>query len=106
MKNDKYTIINDYHGDVKLTKNTNKKVNLTDTTYTLENTSKQIESLKVSSSNEKICLTKPTKSTLHLNEDKSNIDSNDDMTFKDILDLIRLSIALFYVALLLITITR
>ena len=60
--NEKYTINKDYHGDVKIIRNTNKKVNLTKATDILEHNSKQQDSFKditTISNNKSVCLTKP-----------------------------------------------
>lgn len=71
MKDDKYTIHQDYHGDIKLTKNdTYKKVDLSKPTDILEHKSKQQDLIPTIYSNSnppsvdnkfnnKICLTKP-----------------------------------------------
>lgn len=60
IENNTYIINEDYHGDAKLTKNNSKKVDLSKPTDALDHRVKHnIEPLKVSSSNEKICLTKP-----------------------------------------------
>lgn len=58
--NENYTIHEDYHGDVKLIKNTTKKVNLTKATDILEHKSKQQDSFKkITTNSTSVCLTKP-----------------------------------------------
>lgn len=86
-KSNNYVIINNYYGDIKLL---NKDI--------VSNNVQSVEStLKTGKHKQNpICLTKPIKKTLNIIEDKNN----DDITFNDILDLIKLSAILFAIALL------